>query len=646
MTELSIQEVASLANMKSNKSILYWIKTGKVRSRATTNERGRPKYLIDLSSLPIGLQDEFYRKNHINKEIEIKSVGKKLDEFNEEERKQITVWSNIVGEWLKARDKTKLTLEDFDTKYVAKLQLEYQDDDIQISRQILYKKAKAYKKNDLQGLTDRRGKAKKGYTKIDDTVWETFLSFYLDQRVPPMRKCYEYTKLWLEENKPELVDDMPDYCTFTRHIKNDVPEGTRVLGRLGEKAFDDRCAPYIKRLYDGLKPNDIWVADNHTFDVMIKNTEGTHYRLYLTAFFDVRTGIFTGIYITDAPSSQATVIALRNGIMKYGIPKEIYVDNGREFLTFDLGGLGHRRKKNTERFDPTPIFERLGIKMTNALVRNAKAKLIERRFLDVKNGLSKLFNSYTGGSVAEKPEQLKLVLKNGKAILDEDFRKQVVNLIEGYFNYQPYNGAVVQDQGKQRIQAFWEHMPETVKRMASKDELNLMLMRSTRAQKVGRRGVHIDINGARIDYWNYDLLNNLLGQQVYLRYDPDDLKEVRIYNLEDRYIMNVPADNKTVLEYGANVEDVKEAMSITRKAKKMEKERLKSLINKDISSSTALELTLLQAQRNKEKEIESEPYDIELQRADEKPLYHKMESGNIDAMVKNAEKHQGGHDNV
>ena len=42
---------------------------------------------------------------------------------------------------------------------------------------------------------------------------------------------------------------------------------------------------------------------------------------------------------------------------KYIIPDNIYVDNGREFLTFDIGGLGHRKKKpkdGEEKFEPHP----------------------------------------------------------------------------------------------------------------------------------------------------------------------------------------------------------------------------------------------------------------------------------------------------
>lgn len=70
--------------------------------------------------------------------------------------------------------------------------------------------------------------------------------------------------------------------------------------------------------------------------------------------------------MTTAPSTQSTLVALRKGILKYGIPENIYVDNGREFLTYDIGGLGHRKKKlksGQEPFSPPPVFERLGIKM-------------------------------------------------------------------------------------------------------------------------------------------------------------------------------------------------------------------------------------------------------------------------------------------
>lgn len=217
--------------------------------------------------------------------------------------------------------------------------------------------------------------------------------------------------------------------------------------------------------------------------------------------------------------------------MKYGIPENIYVDNGREFLTFDVCGLGHRTKKSQKgKFTPPPIFERLGIKMTNALVRNAKAKIIERRFRDVKDGFSRLFPTYTGGNVCEKPERLKHILKDGDKIpTDEEFTKAVEEILTYYMNEKPYSGAVSSDSGKTRMQVYRENLKE--KRVASELDLNLMLMRSTRSQKVGRRGVHLTIAGEKIDYYNDELILNYFGKEMYCRYDPEDISTVRVYDL-------------------------------------------------------------------------------------------------------------------
>ena len=87
-------------------------------------------------------------------------------------------------------------------------------------------------------------------------------------------------------------------------------------------------------MYEDLESNDIWVADNHTFDIMIEK-EGKAVRVYLTAFMDVRSRKMTGWCVTDAPSSDATIYALKRGCERFGIPKCIYTDNGREFLFHD-----------------------------------------------------------------------------------------------------------------------------------------------------------------------------------------------------------------------------------------------------------------------------------------------------------------------
>ncbi|MCD7812109.1 MAG: Mu transposase C-terminal domain-containing protein [Ruminococcus sp.] len=625
------------------------VKDGKLRAVETVNNKNRKTYLIPLEALDEELQEKWYQMAAESppegmEPPEPEPAKAAVDEFTEDERREIDFWIGLVEQWQQYRMKPGVTCKaEVDKKFVMLCGLEYPDRDISID--ILYRKQKAVKEDDLRGLTDKRGKWKKGTSTIDETVWQAFLYYYLDEAQHPISRCLEYTKMWAQEKRPELYAGIPSYSAFYRRLANEVPEGVKVLGREGHKAYNDRCAPYIRRIYEDIASNEWWIADNHTFDVIVKDKAGNEHRPYLTAFLDARSGIFTGFYITYNPCSEATLIALRKGILKYGIPENIYVDNGREFLTFDIGGLGHRKKKpkdSGEKFEPPGVFKRLGINMTNAIVRNAKAKIIERRFRDVKDDLSRLFETYTGGNVVEKPERLKHVLKKGQIYTDQEFEEYVEGALEWYFNMEPYNGAVDADRGKCKMDVFNEHLVK--KRTASAEELNLMLMRSSRPQQVTRRGVHLDVGGGRIDFWNDDFVHLMLGKKVYFRYDPENLSEVRIYDLEDKYIMSVPADSTAVLSYNASKDDVKAAMAKTRRLEKIAREYKENAILADVDRVTAMELVLKQAERNKGNyKGKANPKMYEIQRAEEEPAFKRVVGGaDLDVMNRNAARRQGG----
>lgn len=645
---LTAKQVSELKGC-SYRYIKRIIQEGKLSAVETVNEKNRKTYLVPLDALDEELQHKWYQMMKENPPEDITKLSSfeqenaTADTFSEEERKEIDFWIDLVSRWQEYRKMPGVTsMADVDQKFVTFCSLEYPDRRISIDT--LYRKWKAVKENDLKGLVDQRGKWRKGKSSIDETVWQAFLYYYLDEAQHPIQKCLEYTKMWAQELRPDLYADIPSYSAFYRKLAS-VPEGVKVLGREGHKAYNDRCAPYIRRIYDDMASNEWWIADNHTFDVMVKDKDGKLHRPYLTAFLDARSGIFTGFYVTYNPSSEATLIALRRGILEYGIPDNIYVDNGREFLTFDIGGLGHRKKKpkdGMELFEPPGVFKRLGINMTNAIVRNAKAKIIERRFRDVKDSLSRLFNTYTGGNVVEKPERLKTVLKKDAIYTDDEFNEYVEAVIKYYFNMMPYNGAVEADKGKAKQDIFNEYLYK--KRTASEEDLNLMLMRSGRPQKVGRRGVHLDIAGGRIDYWNDEFVHLMFGKQVYFRYDPDNLSQIRIYDLEDRYLMSVPADNQAVLSYGASKEEVKTAMAKTRRLEKIAEEYKRNAVIAEADRITTMNLVLREAQRNKENyKGKPNPKVLEVQRADEEPAFRKVVGGaDLDTMIQSAARRQGG----
>lgn len=290
---LSSQEVAALTG-KTERTVRRWAESGKIPAERVLNKFNSPEYLFNLDALEPHLQQKYFDGLKLTPSPEVAQTltkeAKPLDTYSIEEQEEIAFWLRLVKQWQGYRNKPGANKTEVDANFVQWCKLEYPERAISVDT--LYRRWNAVRDNDLDGLIDKRGKWKKGKSSIPDPMWQAFLYFYLDERQHPLKKCYEYTKLEMQTSFPELVGDMPSYTTFYRRAQADIPEPLKVLGREGEKAFRDRCAPYIRRVYDDMRSNEWWIADNHTFDIITEGENGQRHRLYLTAFFDARSGIF------------------------------------------------------------------------------------------------------------------------------------------------------------------------------------------------------------------------------------------------------------------------------------------------------------------------------------------------------------------
>lgn len=619
-----------------------------------TNAQNRPEYLIPLTSLPEPSQRKYIEQHRPAPAAPARMASKSpaapaarpLESYSGEERAEISYWLTLVDRWQQYRSKVGGRKAECDEKFVLLCQLE--EPERQISVETLYRKWAAIRAGDWDALVDKRGKARKGQSVLPPEVEQYFLSLYLDEARLPIPRCVAMAEQWTRDNMPEALP-LPSYHTFYRKAKA-VPYPVMVLCREGEKAYYDKCSPYIRREYESIAANDFWIGDTHTLDVESMGPDGTLHRLYLSAWLDARSGIFVGWYVTDHPGSQATLNALRKGILARGIPLNVYVDNGREFLTYDIGGRGHRAKKHladgSEPFAPPGVFERLGIKMTNAIVRNARAKLVERRFEDFKNYVSRLFPTYTGGNVVEKPNRLKYVLKQGDHVpTDAEVIAAVDTLIEGYLNCEPYGGSVAEDKGKRRVDVWRESLANgAVRKPASERDLQLMLMRTSKPVRVTRRGVTLKLHGLELDYYTPELANLRMQDKVYLRYDPEDLTKVRVYDLEDRFLTEAP-QSKLTAGYLETQEQIAELMAAKRKAEKAVREYGQALRLPD-DPLRALNMATALAQRNlDELALDAPPKCIELRRAEqEEPLLRAVGDIDIGSMNDYLVRHKGGFD--
>lgn len=542
------------------------VKDGKLPAEKIVGKKGKAKYMIPVSAMPPVLRQSYYAavKNDSTAILPAQpsavSVPREFGSFNETERQQITLWTEIITEWRIRREEydSKAT---GDTVYVEEVKRLKKNElaalNMKISRDILYRKYKYYKAGDLGGLTECRGGSNKNYNSIPDVLEKVFNDLYLCDRELPVSDCYRLTKEWTLENRPDLLPTIPSERTFRREAK-DLPEALVKFFRKGEKACRDDCLSYIIRLYDEIEANDVWVADNHTFDFITQTEDGGRlHRMYITGILDAKTGALVGWNITENPCSQSTVLALRHAIMRCGIPKNFYVDNGREFLVHDLGGKGHRSRKSQQDIEnPPTILDRLGINMINALVCNGRAKPIERMFLTLKNTISRCISTFTGGNIIERPESLKWQLKHGKVPWDMQLKEQLDILFDGY-NGSPYGGCEPQFKGMSRAEAWCCSIKKRVLKKCDESTLNLLLMRNTRWQKVRENGVYITVSGEKL-YYNCGIDNwKYVGQEVYVRYDPSDLECVKIYDKEDKYVADWTLDRSVFVDYiTVNGEDI------------------------------------------------------------------------------------------
>lgn len=640
---LNTDEVAELCKT-SQRTVQRWIKANTVQSIVQFAGKGRGgiTHLIPLSALDDQIQMKYWKMNKSEtlRIPEVSMAHKRIDEYSAADRKVIQRWIDAINSWQIYRNGYKGQKTAVDEMWARTNTDRYPD--INLSVDNLYRKWKAFRENDFDGLIDKRGRWAKGTNSIPEVAWEIFKYYFLDEAQHPVSKCYQYMNWYFEKEMPELLHELPSYHAFNRAIKT-IPFAVVKLFREGDKAFEDDAAPYVSRMYEDLEVNEVWVADSHTLDVMTidNGTEKVH-RLTVISFVDARSRIVTGWHITNNPSSEGVLYALRKGILKYGIPKHIYTDNGKEFLCFDIGGRGHRKSRDEgEKHTPPGVFARLGITMWNAQVRNAKAKIIERVHKEFKDNFSRVIDGFCGGNVLEKPEKLKKTLKTRKGMLWDSELIENFNLyIEGMYNETESRGIGMR--GRSPIDVYQQDLFS--KRTATEDDLNLMLMRSTRMQKVGRKGVHIDICGEKLYYWTPQFVFEYQGKEVYVRYDPENLENVRVYNEADEYMCTVKAD-EAYLQYGTTKEQVKAALHETKSVKKLAKKYHENDGIESMPKISAMSIMLWKAEQNiiaRNAKAKPEAKVMEPVRANEPVEKQTVEVGtssvSLDRMIQNSKR--------
>jgi putative transposase len=426
------------------------------------------------------------------------------------------------------------------------------------SRRTLFRWAERSRKTGKRGLVHGRHRLELKGVQIDPALTEEYRFWFLTQNKPSQRESWRRTRDWAAaEGIP-----CPSRPTFQRwHAAGGVSKAEEIAWREGEKALKDRVLPFMRRDYSALRSNDIWVADGHTVDVLTKGAKGKLGRRSIgSVFMDVKSRRLMGWAFRETSNSDAIILALKRGIERFGVPKVLVVDNGEDYKSRAVKA----------------VLDELGITVTHALPYNARSKIIERQFKNVKEWFSKLWESFTGGNPQEKPERLKQVAKKHRrlpnhVLLELAFTQWVNEDLDQKYELEVDDPEV---RGLTRAAAWEEHLEE--KRTVTAEQLRMMCMRRSRPVTVQRNGVQM---------WGYDYALDLpleqavhlVGEKVIVRFDVLHVGSIYLYSA-DRDTFLCEAHQRDLTDYQATHEDIKRGMREQRKARAAVRARQKEIL--------------------------------------------------------------------
>ena len=305
----------------------------------------------------------------------------------------------------------------------------------------------------------------------------------------------------------------------------------------------DDIQTFTRRDPESISAGEVFVGDHHVLDVFINagTVEKPKWaRPWMTAWLDMRSRKFVGWTINLSPCTDEIIAAFANAALDpaIGLPRHIYIDNGRDYCSAKFAGRGHRGNPLTEEDKETLIAEgkmarslmdRLDIKTHWAIVENARAKVIERAFKEVVERFSKAFPLYCGRNQDERPDVLEERMKNPK--------KYAMNLAEFRVIFDDWIRTVFNKTASQGAGRAGECPDETYMRTrlpvrtADADVMRLYFMRSTNPFRIGRNGITF----RKAEYYHPDMAL-LKGKRVYVRYRDEDPEHIWLYDTDDRYL--------------------------------------------------------------------------------------------------------------
>lgn len=466
-----------------------------VRPSAQSGLNGKPLSEIRLASLPQEAQLRYWAAQQVAAPVE--PVHLNLAEVPESGRAETMQRVQLVHRALMLLDGVERNPQG-----LAMLAIE-----ANVSLPTLYRWIRSYRERGVAGLVPKHGQTKGRFIAIPDAVQTIIAQEYLRPERPSVTDVHRTVWAICEEARIPA----PSVATINRYLAT-IPRPLVIAQRLGPKAYRAQGEPKIRRDYTDLAVGEMWVGDHRELDVFVQGAVDAGgklkvFRPWLTAWLDLRSRTCVGWHLDLVPNSHTIALALRAGILRFGLPQRLYMDNGKDYRANFWGGKSLRSRAVEMDSDTRTVLVQLHISVSHAQPYTPWAKAIEPWFGHTFPVWERTLKGWCGSDNKERPEKLAGEIASGDLLTLDDLRASLSERIERYHDTEH---SALDATPRSQWQGIEKKIPDP-------RALDVVLMRHKPA-KVYQDGIRLF--GLR--YW-HDGLIPLQGRTIEIRYDPANI---------------------------------------------------------------------------------------------------------------------------
>lgn len=364
-----------------------------------------------------------------------------------------------------------------------------------------------------------------------------FLKLVASVYMKKTQPSFKESLIVAERASADLPIELPTCAekTIRRHFDRLYPVEAQCYAREGAKAWEAKYWASMCRDRSMLRALQVLNGDGHKFDYWVAFPDGTVGRPMGTCWMDLSSNYLFEPRIEKSENMDSIRLSFLNICDRYGIPECVDIDNGMGYAGKDLSGQDRTRRRFKKMMDEAKgIFGLLGIKTIWAEVAHGQSKPIERAFGTLE-GILKTFPeleaAYLGNCPDKRPDE-----KRTAAPLNVF----IACVMEAVYRYNTQTGRKsegIKSNGRS-YQEIWETKLVEAKAVGKPRQLEdwerrycVLPGRVVKVQK--QNGGIFTLNN---NQYQAHELTKYLGVRIQVRFDPQNLKDVRCYTLDGEFI--------------------------------------------------------------------------------------------------------------